>query len=384
MGNVHNPTECNVCDVITNNPGLSNIKLGELADVGESTVRRHKAGGETSLPDPFFTDIPLEIVTSRGRSILTENGWEKITYRPQDLALLNALKYEDIERYLDNRPATYPPSVPGPDRHTAVLGLADLQLGKTQTNGGTQETLDGVLGAVEVFVADCKANPPTDVLILEGGDILEGFDNVATQRATNDLDLTAQVRTARRLLVDVLGMVKDVAPKVKLLSVPSNHAMVRVPGTKDFASTPANDWGIELSHQVQDVVMGRPGWGHVQFVRPPGDYAEAVMVTTGSGVKLALVHGHQANSQAKLSDYWRGQAMGRRYGLDQADVLVHGHYHNFRIETIGDSRWLVGLPSPDPGSDWYTNKTGNASCAGLLAFDLVPDKLVPWRNLRIL
>lgn len=382
----HKPADCEICSVIENNPEATNAQIRNFGgDIwGERTIRRHKNTPRLDEVDRFF-DVPIPIITSRGKSVRLEDGsWEKITYRPRDEALLNALNYDDIERFLDARPVSQPEQGRTTNLHTAVLGLADLQLAKTASGGGTKETIDRVFRAVDKFVEHCEASTPTEIIVAECGDLIEGFDNIGTQRATNDLDLTSQVRTARRVVLEVLHRVKDLAPKVTLVSVPSNHAMVRIPGTKDLASTPANDWGLEISHQIEDVIRYREGWGHVSLLRPESDYAEAVTYETVPGVKIAFVHGHQANSQAKLADWWRGQAMGRRHGLQEADILLHGHYHNFRIETIGDSRWLLGMPSPDPGSDWFTNKTGDHSSPGLLAFDIVGEKSVPWKNLRIL
>jgi len=380
----HKPADCEICSVLESHPTATNAEVKSLGGGiwGERTIRRHRNTPRLDDVDSFF-NVPTSIVTSRGKSTrLPDGSWEKITYRPQDGALLDALNYDDIERFLDSRPVTTPPkSCQG---RTAVLGLADLQLAKTASGGGTKETVERVFAAVDRFVEFCEADPPAEIVVAECGDVIEGFDNIGTQRSTNDLDLTSQVRTARRVLLEVMQRVKDLAPKVVLVSVPSNHAMVRLPGTKDIASTPANDWGIELSHQLGDVLRYREGWEHVSLLRPDGDYAEAVTYTTVTGAKIGFVHGHQANSQAKLADWWRGQAMGRRNGLHEADILLHGHYHNFRVETIGDSRWLLGLPSPDPGSDWYTNKTGDASSPGLLAFDISGPGSVPWSNLRIL
>lgn len=380
----HKPADCEICSVLESHPTATNAEVKSLGGGiwGERTIRRHRNTPRLDDVDSFF-NVPTSIVTSRGKSTrLPDGSWEKITYRPQDGALLDALNYDDIERFLDSRPVTTPPkSCQG---RTAVLGLADLQLAKTASGGGTKETVERVFAAVDRFVEFCEADPPAEIVVAECGDVIEGFDNIGTQRSTNDLDLTSQVRTARRVLLEVMQRVKDLAPKVVLVSVPSNHAMVRLPGTKDIASTPANDWGIELSHQLGDVLRYREGWEHVSLLRPDGDYAEAVTYTTVTGVKIGFVHGHQANSQAKLADWWRGQAMGRRNGLHEADILLHGHYHNFRVETIGDSRWLLGLPSPDPGSDWYTNKTGDASSPGLLAFDISGPGSVSWSNLRIL
>ena len=81
----HDPVSCEVCAVIQDNHTLTNTQLGYLAKTSERSIRRHKKPNLTpnplpSTPEQFFTDVPTEIVTSRGRSIMTSDGWEKITY----------------------------------------------------------------------------------------------------------------------------------------------------------------------------------------------------------------------------------------------------------------------------------------------------------------
>ena len=69
--------------------------------------------------------------------------------------------------------------------------------------------------------------------------------------------------------------------------------------------------------------------------------------------------------------------------LAPGDILLHGHYHSLRVSQSGDSRWVIGTPSADNGSAWFTNKTGETSVAGILAFDVQAGQ-VPWSNLRLL
>ena len=135
----HDPVSCEVCAVIQENPTLTNTQLGYLAETSERSIRRHKKPNPNpnplpSTPEQFFTDVPTEIVTSRGRSILTPDGWEKITYRPQDMAVYEAFTFDDVEKAIAGFVA---PTAPTPIRgkHTAVLCLSDFQLGKVDENG---------------------------------------------------------------------------------------------------------------------------------------------------------------------------------------------------------------------------------------------------------
>lgn len=363
---------------------VSNVENARRFNVDEATIRRWKKKlSQANVVDGYF-GVPEAIITSRGKSIKTPDGsWEKITYRPQDMAVYEAFTFDDVEKAIAGFVA---PTAPTPIRgkHTAVLCLSDFQLGKVDENGGTPETLDRVLRSVEAFCTSLRFNQPAHILMAELGDLIEGFDNTGTQRATNDQDLTTQIRTSRRLLIEIIMRVSKASPGtgITFLTIPSNHCQVRVPG-KDLASTPNNDWGVELNHQLEDVLHDRPEFAHVKFLRPANNHAEAVVFTTPCGVVVGAVHGHQSKSPDKVGTWWTGQSHGRRNGLHTADILLHGHYHSLRVSQSGDSRWVIGTPSADNGSAWFTNKTGETSVAGILAFDVQAGQ-VPWSNLRLL
>lgn len=363
---------------------VSNVENARRFNVDEATIRRWKKKlSQADVVDGYF-GVPEAIITSRGKSIKTPDGsWEKITYRPQDMAVYEAFTFDDVEKAIAGFVA---PTAPTPIRgkHTAVLCLSDFQLGKVDENGGTPETLDRILRSVEAFCTSLRFNQPAHILMAELGDLIEGFDNTGTQRATNDQDLTTQIRTSRRLLIEIIMRVSKASPGtgITFLTIPSNHCQVRVPG-KDLASTPNNDWGVELNHQLEDVLHDRPEFAHVKFLRPANNHAEAVVFTTPCGVVVGAVHGHQSKSPDKVGTWWTGQSHGRRNGLHTADILLHGHYHSLRVSQSGDSRWVIGTPSADNGSAWFTNKTGETSVAGILAFDVQAGQ-VPWFNLRLL
>lgn len=363
---------------------VSNVENARRFNVDEATIRRWKKKlSQANVVDGYF-GVPEAIITSRGKSIKTPDGsWEKITYRPQDMAVYEAFTFDDVEKAIAGFVV---PTAPTPIRgkHTAVLCLSDFQLGKVDENGGTPETLDRILRSVEAFCTSLRFNQPAHILMAELGDLIEGFDNTGTQRATNDQDLTTQIRTSRRLLIEIIMRVSKASPGtgITFLTIPSNHCQVRVPG-KDLASTPNNDWGVELNHQLEDVLHDRPEFAHVKFLRPANNHAEAVVFTTPCGVVVGAVHGHQSKSPDKVGTWWTGQSHGRRNGLHTADILLHGHYHSLRVSQSGDSRWVIGTPSADNGSAWFTNKTGETSVAGILAFDVQAGQ-VPWSNLRLL
>ena len=375
---------CDICDIIRENPNLTNVALGKTAGVDEKTVRRHRQKMALAETDDFF-GVPSAAITQRGKSYYNRetSSWEIVRYSPQAAAVAEASVgyYEELDKALSN----HTPERPAPTRNnaTAVFCPADLQTGKEDRNGGTRQTIEKVLKALDTFANETEQSKPAEILIAELGDVIEGFGNTPTQRGTNDLDLTSQIRSARRVMLTVLQRLAPLAPTVTFASVPSNHAAVRIDGTKSFASTPGNDWGIEVNHQLEDVLRDRPGFEHVRFVRPETEYDEALTYETVNGLKVGMLHGHQAGSQPKMADYWAKQAFGRQHGLHEADILLHGHFHNLHLGQAGDERWFIGAASADPGSSWYTTRSGNTATAGVTAFDL-SDGAVPWSNLRIL
>lgn len=368
-------TVCHICSEI--DVLLSNSVNAANLGVAKSTIQRHKAhmGQQT---DSFFTEIPLSAITQRRTTRKLEDGsYERVTWSPNRAEFLAALSYDDlnaaIEGYTPPKPPVKPRNAPA-----RVVYLADWQLGKTDRTGGSKETVDKVMCAFYT-IADLLTQTPVEELVLADlGDIIENFQNTRSQAQTNDLDLTSQIRTARRLLIEGFKLLAPLAPKVTFVSVPSNHCQVRAEGSKDLASETDNDWGIELHEQIKDWVQGRPEFAHVQFVRPE-PYEEAVTHDFGGAV-VGFVHGHQATKSERVAEWWKGQSHGRRSNLHNADYLVHGHYHNMRLAQSGDERWVIGTPSADPGSAWYTRRSGETSTSGTLTHLLQNGN---WSDMRI-
>lgn len=287
---------------------------------------------------------------------------------PQELidAISAPVEFQDIEG-------------PEPDEmRTFVLCPSDMQIGKTSYHGGTEETVARVLASYDAAVNYLKDNPVDHIVIAELGDPLENFYNTSSQRETNDLDLTGQVRIARRLLLEGIKRLAPYAGRISYVTVPSNHGAVRV-GFKAPAGDNHNDWGIEISHQLEDVVRENPDYDHVEFIRP-AHLEESVSLVTNSNTVLGFVHGHQARAADKLGEWWKGQDHGRQATAD-ADILLAGHWHSFRAFQSGNARWVLVSPASDPGSDWFTNITGEHSTSGMLSFTTANGM---WEDLRIL
>lgn len=372
-------------DLLPEDQRASNVELAERFNTSESSVRRHRAklkrrGAPDEGHDAFFNDVPVEAITQRGKTIrLPDGSYEKITWQPGAVEMAEArrLSYDDLT------PVFQEPLLPKPakvaDDSTKVVCLADLQCGKVQGGGGTEDTVRLVRRALKDIAGDIRVRDPYKRIILaDVGDSTEGFWNVASQAQTNDLSLTDQIRVVQRLYAEALHLLTPLCESLYYVAVPSNHCAVRVSrGKNSRANAPDDDFGIMISHNIEDIIAGRPGYEHVQFYRPE-KWEEAVTVAAADGTRIGFTHGHLAGQQSKVPSWFRDLAFGRRSGLYDAHILVHGHWHNFAVTQAGDARWIISCPSADRGSDWWTNLSGDSTRPAILTFEAQGGNASAW------
>lgn len=172
----------------------SNVKLGARFGVSEAAVRRHRRairrrGQRANTQTDAFFGVPTQAITSRGKTVRLEDGsYEKITYIPGNCEREEAkrLSYQDLAPILSH-PITKPGWAPSRPATLAVV-LADLQIGKTGSRGGTPATLrrlDNILGQI---TDHCARHRYQEIFLIDAGDICEGFDNAVSQSQTNDLE----------------------------------------------------------------------------------------------------------------------------------------------------------------------------------------------------
>ena len=381
----HNPEICNVCAVIRDNPNLTNTKLAHLADTSERSIRRHRQplNNPLAAKDEFFKDIPEAIITSRGQSIRTDDGsWQKVTYRPQDLARLEAQQtlFADC---LDAIQGFEAPVFDGETRDFAeVFGKADEQFGKAgETGGGTKQTIERVLTSAQRFAERVKISHPRAIVITDGGDGIENMWNVPShQLSTNDLDLTEQIRVHRRTTLEILKMLAPLAPEVYYVSVPSNHGQVRNAPQASVGGVD-NDFGVEVSHQLEDICLesSSEALRAIKFIRPE-KYQETATLEV-CGTKMAFNHGHRTSGGINGHDaWWAAQDHGRMPGWD-ADILFVWHYHTLRLDQSGDGRWIICGSASEPSSDYFALSRGKRSKRGVTCVSVCDGV---WSDLAIL
>lgn len=247
------------------------------------------------------------------------------------------------------------------------------------SGGGTEDTVRLVLRALRDITSDLAVKAPYKRIILaDVGDSTEGFWNVASQAQTNDLSLTDQIRTVQRLYAEAVHLLAPLCESLYYVAVPSNHCAVRTgTGKNSRANAPDDDFGIMISKNIEDIVADREGYEHVKFFRPE-KWEEAVTVDAADGTRIGFTHGHLAGQQSKVPSWFRDLAFGRRSGLYDARILVHGHWHNFAVSQAGDARWIISCPSADRGSDWWTNISGDSTKPAILTFEAQGGNASAW------
>ena len=370
-------------DALPQHQRRTNQAIADEYGTSEAAVRRHrkalKRRGEMGKGgvDEYF-GVPVEAITARGKTVrLADGSYEKITYKPgvAERGEVQARRYEDLAPIF-TEPVTPAPEVKS--KSTIVVVLSDLQIGKTDRGGGTEETVRRVRSAV-ARIAGHVAGRYRKVILVDCGDSTEGFSNTVSQAQTNDLPLTYQIRTAQALLADALRALAAAAPEVTYAAVPSNHCQVRTGvGRSNRASYPGDDYGLLIADNIQQIIAGRPGYEHVRF-EAPEKRLESLTVRAADGTVMGVTHGHAAGSKNRVADWFRGQAFGCVAGMQYARVLLHGHWHSFSVQTVGDSRQIICAPTVDPGSSWFQNASGDSSVPALLTFELGGGTSSAWR-----
>lgn len=361
----------------------TNQAIADEYGTSEAAVRRHRKAlkrrsemGRGGV-DEYF-GVPVEAISARGKTVrLADGSYEKITYKPgiAERTEIQAHRYEDLAPIFAE-PAAPAPEAPTPS--TVVVVLSDLQIGKTDRVGGTKETVRRVRSSVAQIAAHVTGQFQK-VILVDCGDATEGFSNTVSQSQTNDLPLTYQIRTAQALLADTVRALAPTAKEVAYVAVPSNHCQVRSGiGRSNRASFPGDDYGLLIADNIRQIIAGRPGYEHVRFATP-GKWMESLTVRAADGTAMGVTHGHAAGAKSRVADWFRGQAFGCVAGMQDARVLLHGHWHSFSVQTVGDGRQIICAPTADPGSSWFQNASGDSSTPSLLTFELGAGTSSDWR-----
>ena len=360
----------------------TNQAIADEYGTSEAAVRRHrkalKRRSEQRQQDTdAYFGVPTEAITTRGKTVrLADGSYEKITWKPgaAEQAEVKRLAYEDVAPLFAEKPT---PAADRPRKGTYVVVISDMQIGKTDVRGGTKETVQAVRSAIARIALNAAAYD--EVIMVDCGDSTENFTNTVSQAQTCDMGLVEQIRTAQAVLADCTRQLAQACPSVTYVAVPSNHCQVRTGiGRSNRANIAADDYGLLIQSNIQMAMEGRPGYEGVGFAAP-SPHLESLTVRAQDGTTMGVTHGHAAGSRKRVAEWFRGQAFGCVAGMQDARVLLHGHWHSFSVQTVGDSRQIICAPTADPGSSWFQNASGESSKPALLTFELGGGTSSEWR-----
>jgi hypothetical protein len=269
--------------------------------------------------------------------------------------------------YLDIHKAPIQPYKATESNFTTVVAWADIQVGKVDHLGGTEELLIRLDEKRLALEEHLKQNRPQHIVVADVGDIVEGFSNVKSQTRTNDLSLMDQVDLAATELWKTIRLCAKFAP-VDVISIPSNHAQWRA--GKDLIGKPSDDWGLHINQRLER--LNDEVGLDVTFTR--SDPWDETLTFDIQGTTLGLAHGHQAASPTAVTTWWG--KMTHSGNLADVTVLLTGHYHfasirpSGRDPRTGKSKWHLQAPTLDNGSAWVKNKMGEDGDPGLMVFSI--------------
>ncbi|MBE7701247.1 hypothetical protein H9623_13170 [Oerskovia sp. Sa1BUA8] len=262
---------------------------------------------------------------------------------------------------------------------TRVTVLADPQIGKVDQHGGTPELYNRLEDMLTQHDQIVRETPCDDAVILDPGDLTEGFENTAQQAHTNDLSFPEQLRHARVILTNVVTRLAARHRSTLVATVPSNHTQWR--RGKDRLGKPGDDFGLETHRAVADALTLAKR-GDITFTMP--DPWEESLALTVRGAIIGLVHGHQARS-GQFPTWWAKQTHGDQ-PLAAATIAVTGHYHSFSMQPTGAvdgrAKYWIQAPALDGGSSWWRHLSGDTSEPGIVTFTV--DDEGNWDNLRVI
>jgi len=244
-----------------------------------------------------------------------------------------------------------------------VVNCTDWQIGG---EGGTDAAVDRLMRSLDIIEERARRavkQGATTLLVASVGDIVEGVDgSYHSQTFTVDLDLSAQTRIARHVMMQYLKRLVPLFPTVKVCGIRGNH------GQKGKVTTPEDNADLDYIEGVAEVCM-ESNWGsHISFHFPPHGIQSQILMEA-AGTHLLYAHGDEKRGKtSSMLSWWKDTSFTRHADADLASILVLGHRHHLHVEEVAEGRTLMQCPAMDGGSRWFSDIGGGTSRPGVLTF----------------
>lgn len=247
-----------------------------------------------------------------------------------------------------------------------VVCLADGQVGKDGPDADTADEMEARFqSALKLVAALVKAKRPTELIIADNGDPIEGITSSApNQIATNTLELPDQLRMWQRRLTQTILTLAPLAGRTHVAAVPSNHGEIR----NSAGKVGYGDHGLGVAHTVEDAFDLLGTNLNLTFHYPASKH-DVITYVDVADTRVAFTHGHHAKQIERMPQWVANQAASLRSPMRDTTIVAHGHYHQpgYR-ESRG--RAIVSCSMFDAGSSWFENLTGEYSRPSITTFSI--------------
>ena len=253
---------------------------------------------------------------------------------------------------------------PGCGPHWLVFQAGDLQIGKRSRDGSTEQIVERYFQSLESTVAEFKAlkkHGIEGIQISMPGDMCEGNQSQAGRNLwLTQETITEQGRILRRLMMATVEAFAPLVDQVLLTVVNGNHDEAQ----RQQSTYPGDGWATESAIAVSEALtLNATAYGHVT-VQVPEKWSGSMTIPVGNTI-VTIVHGHQWRT-GQAFKWWSDQAMNLQ-PAGAAQILQHGHYHTWQIETT-EHKTRIQSSTFDCGSDWYRDKRGATNRRGALVY----------------
>lgn len=248
--------------------------------------------------------------------------------------------------------------------HWFVFQAGDQQLGKRSRDGATGAIVERYLESVAAAKAEFKAlkkNGIEGIQISMPGDCLEGNQSQSGRNLwLTEQTITEQVRLFRRLLYHTIEELAPLADQVLVTVVNGNHDQAQ----RMQNTYPGDGWATECAIAVSDALDKNPAaFSHVT-IQTPDKWRGSLTANVGDTV-VGVVHGHQW-SRGKAMDWLAKQAVNR-HPAGGAQILQHGHWHAWGIETNREVT-VICSPTFEVASDYLIDRNGATAKRGAAVY----------------
>lgn len=252
---------------------------------------------------------------------------------------------------------------------TLCVSWNDLQAGKSE-GGGSEALVERFLTAVEGVKTRSRWLKKAGydlghLLIIGGGDIVDGCTIFPHQAHHIDLSRNAQINLSTSLVLEGLDQLGPLFSAVDVLVTYGNHGENRIDG---HLTRPDDNDDLLVFQNAARVAERDRRLSHLTFHISHGHPTASMDLGRW---RVTTTHGHvfgrsKGPVEKKAWDYFSTLAASG-HPAGQADLFVTHHFHHHASRDFGRMLW-VQTPALDGGSKHFTDYTNQYSEPGMLTW----------------